>query len=63
MVKNERIAIALTNNDSSAQPLIIVIPQWSKAHIDILPKKRQEEIYESFVEEVTEAWEKLLKEA
>jgi len=60
-VDNDRSIMLLTNVDDMAQPLIILVPQWSKATFDRLPKLKQEEIVSEFAHEVGEAWEKFLK--
>ena len=61
-VDNDRSIMLLTNNDDMAQPLIILVPQWSKATFEKLPKLRQEEIVSEFAHEIGMAWEKFLKE-
>ena len=62
VVDNDRSIMVLTNNDDMAQPLIVLVPQWSKATFEKLPKQRQEEIVSEFAHEVGEAWEKFLRE-
>jgi len=62
VVDNDRSIMLLTNNDDMAQPLIILVPQWSKATFETLSKKRQEEIVSEFAHEIGEAWERFLKE-
>jgi len=62
VVDNDRSIMLLTNNDDMAQPLIILVPQWSKATFDKLSKIRQEEIVSEFAHEIGVAWEKFLKE-
>lgn len=59
---NERQVLLLTNNDSTVQPLIIFFPQWSKASIERMPEQRQMKIYDEFVHQVSDAWDKLLRE-
>ena len=61
-VDNDRSIMLLTNNDDMAQPLIILVPQWSKATFEKLPKLRQEEIVSEFAHEIGVAWENFLKE-
>lgn len=60
---NERSIYLFTNIDETIQPLIISFPQWAKASLDTMPKARQEEIYDQFSEDVSAAFEKLLREA
>ena len=59
---NDRSIHVLTNNDKTVNPLIIVLPQWSKGSIVKMPKARQEAIYDQFSEDVSAAFEKLLRE-
>ncbi len=59
---NDRSIHVLTNNDRAVNPLIIVLPQWSKGSINKMPKVRQEAIYDQFSEDVSVAFEKLLRE-
>jgi hypothetical protein len=61
-VPNDRSVHVLTNNDREVNPLIIVLPQWSKGSISKMPKARQEAIYDQFSEDVSVAFEKLLRE-
>jgi len=61
-VPNDRSIHVLTNNDREVNPLIIVLPQWSKRSINKMPKARQEAIYDQFSEDVSVAFEKLLRE-
>ncbi len=59
---NDRNIWAMTNEDATFNPLVILFPQWSKTSLDLMPKVRQEEIYEKFIHEIGIAWEKLLRE-
>ena len=61
-VPNDRSLYLLTNNDAEVNPLIIIMPQWAKQSIVKMPKARQEAIYDQFSEEVSIAFEKLLRE-
>ena len=61
-IPNDRSIHVLTNNDKTVNPLIIVLPQWSKGSIDKMPKNRQNAIYDQFSEDVSVAFEKLLRE-
>lgn len=61
-IPNDRSLHVLTNNDSEVNPLIIVLPQWAKQSIVKMPKARQEAIYDQFSEDVSIAFEKLLRE-
>lgn len=60
---NERSIYLFTNINETIEPLIIYFPQWAKASLDMMPKARQEEIYDQFSEDVSVAFEKLLREA
>lgn len=60
---NDRSIYLFTNIDATIEPLIISFPQWAKQSINKMPKKRQEEIYDQFSEDVSVAFEKLLREA
>lgn len=59
---NERSVLVMTNNDNTVQPLIIFMPQWSKASLDRMPKQRQLQVYDDFSSAVADAWDKLLRE-
>lgn len=61
-IDNERSIMMLTNKDATVNPLMIVLPQWSKASLDKMSKARQNAIYDQFAHEVGLAWEKLLRE-
>lgn len=61
-LSNDRSIYLLTNNDAEFNPLIIVIPQWAKQSIVKMPKARQEAIFDQFSEDVSIAFEKLLRE-
>ena len=62
-IDNQRYTMMLTNNDATFKPLLIMIPQWAKASLDKMSKARQQAIYDQFVHEVGQAWEKLLRES
>ena len=59
---NERSIYLFTNIDETIEPLIITFPQWAKQSINKMPKARQEAIYDQFSEDVSVAFEKLLRE-
>lgn len=59
---NDRSIHMITNNDRTVNPLIVVFPQWSKGSIIKMPKARQNAIYDQFAEDVSVAFEKLLRE-
>ncbi len=59
---NDRSIYLFTNVDETIEPLIISFPQWAKQSLDKMPKARQLEIYDQFSEDVSEAFEKLLRE-
>lgn len=59
---NERSIYLFTNIDETIEPLIITFPQWAKQSINKMPKTRQEAIYDQFSEDVSVAFEKLLRE-
>ena len=61
-IDNDRSILLLTNDDANVQPLIVLVPQWSKATFDLLSKSRQEEIISEFAHNLGEAWERFLKE-
>ncbi len=61
-LENKRNILMLTNNRADVQPLIVLIPQWSKASVDLMSRERQEQIYSEFAHELGLAWEKLLRE-
>ncbi|KKN37152.1 hypothetical protein LCGC14_0766310 [marine sediment metagenome] len=62
-IDNQRQIMLLSNNDSTYNPLLIMIPQWAKGSLDKMPKERQYFIYDQFVHDVGLAWEKLLRES
>lgn len=59
---NDRSIYMFTHIDESVNPLVILFPQWAKGTINKLPKLRQEEIYDQFTHDVSEAFERLLRE-
>lgn len=59
---NERSIYLFTNIDETIEPLIITFPQWAKQSLNKMPKARQEQIYDQFSEDVSVAFEKLLRE-
>ena len=59
---NDRSIWIGTNANESTKPLMIFIPQWAKASLDLMPRERQEMIYSEFVHDIGVAFEKLLRE-
>jgi hypothetical protein len=59
---NDRSIYLFTNIDETIEPLIVTVPQWAKASLDKMPKARQEQIYDQFSEDISVAFEKLLRE-
>ena len=59
---NERSIYLFTNINETVEPLIITFPQWAKQSINQMSKARQEQIYDQFSEDVSVAFEKLLRE-
>ena len=61
-IANDRSIMIGTHQCETIQPLTIMIPQWAKASLDLMPKERQEMLYSEFVHEIGVAFEKLLRE-
>ena len=59
---NDRSIWMMTNENEKVKPLMIILPQWAKESLDLMPRERQETIYGEFVHDVGTAFEKLLRE-
>jgi len=59
--QNERMVLIIENENPQAQPLIIVVPKWSKQHIEKLPKLEQQQVVDEFSSKITDAWEEFMR--